>query len=77
MSVTLSSNFYLYGLSAAISCFHPVGEGPRAFYQGGNIPRIQLASEAKAQDPGAVPPDHCLTAEHSAVQDNFRSNGQA
>jgi hypothetical protein len=55
----------------------PRREGFRAFGEGGNVPRIQLAVEAKAQDPGGLPPDYRGTAERSAVQDHGRSGWQA
>lgn len=55
----------------------PRREGFRAFGEGGNVPRIQLAIEANAQDPGGLPPDHRGTSERSAVQCHRRSCWQA
>ena len=48
-------------------------EGRRTIGQGGNLPDIQLAVEAKANEPVILPSDHRRTTERSAVQDHGRS----
>lgn len=53
---------------------HPGREGSRSFDQGGDLPDIQLATEAKTQEPAALPPHLRRKAESSAVQYHCRAD---
>lgn len=68
-------------LAAARKClipdFHPDVESSGSIDQGRDVPRIQLAVEANAHYPGAVPSDYRTTAKRSTVQNHGGSGWQA
>jgi len=64
------------GRSCAVRLFprlHPGRERFRSLGQSGDVPFIQLAVEAKPEEPVILPPDHGRPAQRSTIQDDRRS----